>query len=178
MRLKISWLTSNKFQYSSPLVCLVPSILLAPRLNTFEGRAQRLYEQFVVKRFTQERHCPGRERSFAHTDLVVRRDKDNPKLTTTIRQSLLHVQTIQPWHLYVENNTVRLEGWHGLNEIGKLLARGKCVRLHSQRAHQSLNRSTDRLIVINDGDEWFSFFRDEPFLRTTLNRNVIYISDR
>ena len=58
-------------------------------------------------------------------------------------------------------------------KLDKLLTGSKRIRIHPQRADKTLQSSTDRLVVVDNSDQWFSF-RDNPLTQSRVgNKNTI-----
>jgi hypothetical protein len=72
-------------------------------------------------------------------------------------------------HLNVENNTIDIKRWHRLEYRDELLARGKGVRVHSQRANQPLYGTANGFIIVDNNDMWLGIARDNPLLRIAPN---------
>ena len=109
-----------------------------------ERQAQCLDQQFVVEWFTHESHRPARQCSFACIRFIVRGDEDNGEPITAFLKSLLHIKTVQPGHLDIKNDTVRMKRWHRFDEIEEVRPEANVsASIPSERTSRMIARHTD-----------------------------------
>ena len=134
----------------------------------FERNPERIDQQLVLERFAQEGYRAHRQRTLAHSDLIVGRDKDDGKATATPGHSLLHLEPVKARHLYVKDDTVRIKRRRRFDEIDEVLTGSKSFCVHSERTHQPFNSPTHRFVVVDNRDKWSVFARDAPLPRNAL----------
>ena len=150
-------------------------LAIASASGAVERDLQYFNQQLVVERFAQESQCPGRKRLLAQLGLLVRGDKNHRDPMAAPRQLFLHLQAVQARHLDIQHDTVDPQRRHRFDEVDKLTPGRKRIRIHPERADKTLQRSTDRLVVIDNSDQWF-LFRDNPLTQHRAGNKDTYHS--
>jgi hypothetical protein len=141
--------------------------------TAFKGYAQRLDEQFVVKRLAQESYGPACQSPRGCAWFVISRDKNYRKPAVKTGQSLVYLQSVQARDLHVKNNAINIKRWHRLENRKELLARRKRLCVHSERPNQSLYGTANGLIIVYNNDTWLSIARDNLLCIPCRKRDAI-----
>jgi hypothetical protein len=89
----------------------------------------------------------------------------------------LHLKTVQTRHLHVKDDAVDRSGRYRFDEINELLARGKRIRVHPQRTHETLDGAANGFIVIHDGNKWFGLTQNQRSPCNIGIESVMLLSD-
>ena len=103
----------------------------------------------MVHRFSQNGKRPRRRRTLSQVFISVGRHEHNRNLETSHRQLPLHLKTAHIWHRKVEN--------HATDPVQsarpeKFLPRCERLDLKRERPQKPLERLTEALVVVDDGD--------------------------
>ena len=130
------------------------------RFALFQSHVQGLDQKLIIEWLPHECQSAGRQCLVAYGRVLVRGDEDDGKTMTGPRQLFLHLQTVKTRHLHIKDDTVD-GSRHCFHKLDKLLPGVKHLCVHPYGADKTFQSSTDRFIVIDNGDQWF-VFRNNP----------------
>ena len=102
-------------------------------------------------------------------------DKNHRDPMRASGQLFLHLQAVQARHLDIEHDTVDPQRRHRFEQLDELTSGMERIRIHPERTDKTLQRSTHRLVVVDNSDQWL-VFRDNPLTQHRAGNNNNYHS--
>jgi hypothetical protein len=113
----------------------------------------------IAQRLGEKSYGAGFHRLDSHGNVTVPGHENNRQQVTGARQFTLQIQTTQARHLNIEHQACRSVGWASCQKLfGRSIENG----LEADGAHQPAEKSTERLIVVDNYDDGRRFVHEPP----------------